>query len=121
MLQKNYKFGGIMKYLKHVVSAIIAISISSATLANEIKMGKADWDTGYFQAEIYKQALEKMGYQVSGPTVMKPQVFYVAATSGDVDLWVNGWFGTHAGYISECQGKGKPVGYVMKGEGDKGY
>ena len=71
-------------------------------------MGKADWDTGYFQAEIYKAALEKMGYKVSGPTVMKPQVFYVAATSGDVDLWVNGWFGTHDGYISESKGKVKP-------------
>ena len=109
-----------MKYLKHVVSAIIALSISSVTLANEIKMGKADWDTGYFQAEIYKQALEKMGYKVSGPTVMKPQVFYVAATSGDVDLWVNGWFGTHDGYISESKGKVKPVGYVMKGGGAQG-
>ena len=109
-----------MKYLKHLVSAIIALSISSVTLANEIKMGKADWDTGYFQAEIYKQALEKMGYKVSGPTVMKPQVFYVAATSGDVDLWVNGWFGTHDGYISESKGKVKPVGYVMKGGGAQG-
>jgi glycine betaine/proline transport system substrate-binding protein len=62
-----------------------------------------------------------MGYKVSGPTVMKPQVFYVAATSGDVDLWVNGWFGTHDGYISESKGKVKPVGYVMKGGGAQGY
>ena len=110
-----------MKYLKHVVSAIIALSISSVTLANEIKMGKADWDTGYFQAEIYKQALEKMGYKVSGPTVMKPQVFYVAATSGDIDLWVNGWFGTHDGYMKEAKGKVKTVGYVMKKGGLQGY
>ena len=80
-----------MKYFKHlVVSLIAALTISGGAMANEIKMGKADWDTGYFQAEIYKQALEKMGYKVSGPTVMKPQVFYVAATAGDVDLWVNG-------------------------------
>ena len=110
-----------MKYLKHLVSIIAALTISSAVFANEIKMGKADWDTGYFQAEIYKAALEKMGYKVSGPTVMKPQVFYVAATSGDVDLWVNGWFGTHDGYISESKGKVKPVGYVMKGGGAQGY
>ena len=48
-----------MKYLKHLVSFIAAITISSVVNANEIKMGKADWDTGYFQAEIYKQALEK--------------------------------------------------------------
>ena len=41
--------------------------------------------------------------------------------SGDVDLWVNGWFGTHDGYISESKGKVKPVGYVMKGGGAQGY
>ena len=63
-----------MKYLKYVVSAIIALSISSVTLANDIKMGKADWDTGYFQAEIYKQALEKMGHKVSEPKAIKPSV-----------------------------------------------
>jgi len=110
-----------MKYLKYLVSIITAISISSVVSANEIKMGKADWDTGYFQAEIYKQALEKMGYKVTGPKTMKPQVFYVAATTGDVDLWVNGWFGTHDGYISESKGKVKPVGYVMKKGGLQGY
>ena len=110
-----------MKYLKHVVTIIAALSISSVVFAAEIKMGKADWDTGYFQAEIYKQALEKMGYKVSGPTVMKPQVFYVAAASGDVDLWVNGWFGTHDGYIAESKGKVKPVGTVMEKGGLQGY
>ena len=110
-----------MKFLKHVVSMVAALSISSVVGAAEIKMGKADWDTGYFQAEIYKQALEKMGYKVSGPTVMKPQVFYVAAAAGDVDLWVNGWFGTHDGYIAESKGKVKAVGTVMEKGGLQGY
>ena len=110
-----------MKYIKHIVTILAALTISSAVFATEIKMGKADWDTGYFQAEIYKQALEKMGYKVSGPTVMKPQVFYVAAASGDVDLWVNGWFGTHDGYIAESKGKVKAVGTVVKKGGLQGY
>ena len=110
-----------MKFLKHIVSMVAALSISSVVVAAEIKMGKADWDTGYFQAEIYKQALEKMGYKVSGPTVMKPQVFYVAAAAGDVDLWVNGWFGTHDGYIAESKGKVKAVGTVMEKGGLQGY
>jgi glycine betaine/proline transport system substrate-binding protein len=110
-----------MKYIKHLVSIIAALSISSVVFAAEIKMGKADLDTGYFQAEIYKQALEKMGYKVSGPTVMKPQVFYVAAAAGDVDLWVNGWFGTHDGYIAESKGKVKAVGTVMEKGGLQGY
>jgi glycine betaine/proline transport system substrate-binding protein len=110
-----------MKFLKNIVSMVAALSISSVVGAAEIKMGKADWDTGYFQAEIYKQALEKMGYKVSGPTVMKPQVFYVAAAAGDVDLWVNGWFGTHDGYIAESKGKVKAVGTVMEKGGLQGY
>jgi glycine betaine/proline transport system substrate-binding protein len=110
-----------MRFIKYIVSVIASLSISSVVSAAEIKMGKADWDTGYFQAEIYKQALEKMGYKVSGPTVMKPQVFYVAAASGDVDLWVNGWFGTHDGYIAESKGKVKAVGTVMEKGGLQGY
>ena len=48
-------------------------------------MAKANWDTGYFQAEIYKQALEKMGHTVSEPKAIKPSVFYVAAAAGDLD------------------------------------
>ena len=45
--------GGNMKYLKHLVSIIAALTISSAVFANEIKMGKADWDTGYFLSLIH--------------------------------------------------------------------
>ena len=67
-----------MKYLKYLVSIITAISISSVVSANEIKMGKADWDTGYFQAEIYKQALEKMGYKaVSYTHLTLPTIYSV--------------------------------------------
>ena len=48
-----------MKYIKHLVSIIAALSISSTVNAADVKMGRANWDTGYFQAEVYKQALEK--------------------------------------------------------------
>jgi glycine betaine/proline transport system substrate-binding protein len=110
-----------MKLIKYFISIITILIINLNLNATEIKMGKADWDTGYFQAEIYKRALEKMGYKVSGPTVMKPQVFYVAAASGDMDLWVNGWFDNHGTYIAESKGKVKPVGYVVKKGGLQGY
>ena len=96
-----------MKYLKHLVSIITALSISGIAYANEIKMAKANWDTGYFQAEIYKQALEKLGYKVTEPKAIKPSVFYVAAAAGDLDLWVNGWFGTHDGYFERVKRKSK--------------
>ena len=110
-----------MKYLKHVVTILAALTISSVVAANEVKMAKANWDTGYFQAEVYKQALEKMGYKVTEPKAMKPSVFYVAAAAGDLDLWVNGWFGTHDTYIKEAKGKVKAVGNVMSKGGLQGY
>ena len=110
-----------MKYIKHLVSIIAALSISSAVYAAEVRMAKANWDTGYFQAEVYKQALEKMGYKVTEPKAMKPSVFYVAAAAGDLDLWVNGWFGTHDTYIKETKGKVKAVGNVMPKGGLQGY
>ena len=110
-----------MRYLKYLAAIMLAFTISSSVNAAEVRMARANWDTGYFQAEIYKEALEKMGYKVSGPTVMKPQVFYVAAAAGDVDLWVNGWFGTHDGYIAESRGKVKAVGTVVEKGGLQGY
>ena len=110
-----------MKYIKHLVLIIAALSISSAVYAAEVRMAKANWDTGYFQAEVYKQALEKMGYKVTEPKAMKPSVFYVAAAAGDLDLWVNGWFGTHDTYIKEAKGKVKAVGNVMSKGGLQGY
>ena len=107
-----------MKFIIYFISALFFLTSLNA---KEIKMGKADWDTGFFQAEIYKKALEKMGYKVSGPTVMKPQVFYVAAAAGDMDLWVNGWFENHNTYVTEAMGKVKPVGYVVEKGGLQGY
>ena len=107
--------------MKFIISIISALFFLTSLNAKEIKMGKADWDTGFFQAEIYKKALEKMGYKVTGPTVMKPQVFYVAAAAGDMDLWVNGWFENHNTYVTEAMGKVKPVGYVVEKGGLQGY
>jgi len=110
-----------MKYIKFLVTIWVAITISGTVNAAEIKMARANWDTGYFQAEIYKQALEKMGHTVSEVKTMKPSVFYLAAAAGDLDLWVNGWFSTHDTYIKEAKGKVKAVGNVMAKGGLQGY
>ena len=92
-----------MKLFKTLVALFTATAITNSVNAAEIKMAKANWDTGYFQAEIYKQALEKMGHTVTEPKAIKPSVFYVAAAAGDLDLWVNGWFSTHDGYIKSLR------------------
>jgi glycine betaine/proline transport system substrate-binding protein len=110
-----------VKYLKYLVTIVVAITINGSINAAEVRMARANWDTGYFQAEIYKQALEKMGYTVTDPKTMKPSVFYLAAAAGDLDLWVNGWFSTHDTYIKEAKGKVKAVGNVMAKGGLQGY
>ena len=110
-----------MRYLKYLVTIVAAITINGSINAAEVRMARANWDTGYFQAEIYKQALEKMGHTVTDPKTMKPSVFYLAAAAGDLDLWVNGWFSTHDTYIKEAKGKVKAVGNVMAKGGLQGY
>jgi len=110
-----------MKFIKYLASILLVLSITGLAKSNEIKMAKANWDTGYFHAEIYKKAFEQLGYQVTEPKAIKPSVFYLAAAVGDLDLWVNGWFGTHNGFIKESRGKVKPVGYVVKKGGLQGY
>ena len=110
-----------MRYLKYLATIMLAFTISNSVNATEVRMARANWDTGYFQAEIYKQALEKMGYTVTDPKTMKPSVFYLAAAAGDLDLWVNGWFSTHDTYIKEAKGKVKAVGNVMAKGGLQGY
>ncbi len=110
-----------MKLLRIVLYILTVVSFAATANAKSINMAKANWDTGYFQAEVYKMALEKLGYKVKKLQAIKPSVFYVAAAQGDVDLWVNGWFGTHNTYLKEAKGKVKPVGYVMKKGGLQGY
>ena len=56
-----------------------------------INMARANWDTGYFHAEIYKIGLEKLGYEIPKLKDVKPGVFYVAAAAGEI-------FGIRAGF-----------------------
>ena len=71
-------------------------------------MARATWDTGWFQAEVYRLLLERLGYQVDGPTTMDNADFYAAVAEGEVDLWANGWFPSHDVFIPD----GAPVSVV---------
>ena len=105
------------------ITFLLAFGSATQAFSKTVKMAKANWDTGYFQAEVYKLGLEKLGYKVKKPQAIKPSVFYLAAASGDADLWVNGWEGTHQTYLKDknVKGKVKAVGYVMKKGGLQGY
>ena len=69
--------------------------------AKTVRMARATWDTGWFQAEVYRLLLLRLGYRVEGPVTMENPEFYSEVAAGHVDLWVNGWFPTHDGLIEE--------------------
>ena len=69
--------------------------------APRVRLARATWDTGWFQAEVYKLLLEQLGYRVDGPATMDNAEFYEAVAAGEVDLWANGWFPAHDVFIAD--------------------
>jgi ABC-type proline/glycine betaine transport system substrate-binding protein len=93
------------------------------TAENAIVMAQANWNTGWFQAEIYRQLLEELGYEVMGPETMAPDNFYPTLAAGEVDLWVNGWFPLHATNVAENNGDHTItlIGSEVRGGALQGY
>jgi len=87
----------------------------------DIRMARATWDTGWWQAEVYKQMLEELGYEVSRVTTLDNPPFYQSVALGDMDLWVNGWFPLHNSYEDTFSDGAEKVGYVAKGGALQGY
>ena len=89
----------------------------------EIVMAKATWDTGFFQAEIYKTLLTDLGYEVEDLGTIDNAAFYTSAAQGDVDFWANGWFPLHDTYLEDdlVSGKAEPVGFQVEAGALQGY
>jgi glycine betaine/proline transport system substrate-binding protein len=87
----------------------------------QINMARPTWNTGWFQAEIYKQMFQKLGYDVGELKTLDNPVFYRAVGQGDVDLWVNAWFPFANVYKDAFEGGASKVGYVAKGGAMQGY
>ncbi len=66
-----------------------------------VRMARATWDTGWFQAEVYRLLIQRLGFQVEGPVTMDNDEFYEAVAVGEVDLWANGWFPTQDVFLQE--------------------
>ncbi len=62
-----------------------------------ITMARADWSTGYFQAAVYRQLLEELGYTVSDPSELElgPSLAYLSMAQNDFQFWVNSWYPGH--------------------------
>jgi ABC-type proline/glycine betaine transport system substrate-binding protein len=87
---------------------VSAAAQNSSDDAPRVRVARATWDTGWFQAEVYRLLLERLGYRVDGPTTMDNAEFYGAVAEGEVDLWANGWFPSHHVFIPD----GAPVSVV---------
>ena len=88
-----------------------------------ISMARATWDTGWFQAEIFKKLLEELGYAVDGPRTMDNLEFYLAAARGEMDLWANGWFPSHTPFLEDgrVRGKVEAIGSEVSSGALQGY
>jgi glycine betaine/proline transport system substrate-binding protein len=66
-------------------------------------MARANWNTGYFQAMVFKDLLEEMDFTVELETeAMSAATFYEAVSDGKFDMWVNGWFPLHNANIRDA-------------------
>ena len=88
--------------------------------APRARLARATWDTGWFQAEVYRLLLERLGFRVDGPVTMGNAEFYEAVAQGEVDLWANGWFPAHDVFIADDAAVSK-VGTAVDDGALQGY
>ena len=81
----------------------VAAAQSASAGEREVRMARPTWDTGWFQAEVYRLLLERLGYRVDGPVTMSNPEFYAAVAAGEVDLWVSGWFPAHDSLVASSE------------------
>lgn len=118
--------GRFMKGAGFAFAAIMlgAVPLQAQSLPGEgktVKMGQPTWDTEWFQAQIYKKAIEALGYTVEGPMALDNPPFYQALAQGDMDFWASGWFPLHNTYLEDIKDTARTVGYVAKGGALQGY
>lgn len=103
---------------------------SGDQVGGQVTMARATWDTGWFQAAIYAQLIEELGYEVNDPAELTrdANTFYPAVAQEEVDLWVNGWFPLHDIYLSRELFSGdlisepiEPIGFEVRAGAIQGY
>ncbi|MDE0269401.1 MAG: hypothetical protein OXI96_10310 [Acidimicrobiaceae bacterium] len=86
----------------------------------EVVLARPNWDDEWFQAELYKQFLEELGYSVSAPAEfeMAPEDAYTDMTGTNPDskvhLWVSGWYPLHYKWFEKELSDGSQVGDYIR-------
>lgn len=82
--------------LKGSLTLIILLLITSfpalSAQKKEVNMPYTAWKSGWFQAEIYKQLIEELGYTVNTSQKLEADVAYKQLESNQAQMWSNGWF-----------------------------
>ncbi len=88
-----------------------------------VQLGRATWDTGWFQAELFGLLIENLGYEVEMVAPLANDAFYLSCARGDVDMWANGWFPIHNVYIEDSKvvDKVELVGHEVEAGALQGY
>ncbi|MEM0982247.1 MAG: glycine betaine/L-proline ABC transporter substrate-binding protein ProX, partial [Cyanobacteria bacterium P01_H01_bin.58] len=116
----------IRKVLWAVLGLWLALSLQmhpAISADTTVNLARPTWDTGWFQAEVYRELLQRLGYRVNGPHTLANESFYQQAAEGEIDLWANGWFPLHDTYLNQAAiaGKVEPVGFAVPGGAVQGY
>ncbi len=89
-----------------------------------VRLGRATWDTGWFNAAVYEGLLQELGYEVDAVEPLANDAFYISVAEGDeVDMWANGWFPIHNVYLEDemVAGQAEEVGYIVEAGALQGY
>ncbi len=78
----------------------------------QVTMARANWASGYIQAEIYRQVLGELGYEVSDPADLElaPDLFYNQLSEGEIDFWTNSWYPGHLTWWEGDRADGSRIG-----------
>ena len=76
-----------------------------------VVMARANWSTGYFQAELVHRLMQMLGYEVSDPAEVElgPSLAYLSMAQGDTDFWVNSWYPLHNSWLEAEMPDGSSV------------
>ena len=90
----------------------------------QVNMGRANWTTGFIQAEIYGNLLRQLGYDVNelANATYAPRDFYQGMANGQLHFWANGRFPNHSPFFGQTglTGLAQPIGYQMRSGGVEG-
>jgi len=75
-------------------------------------MCRANWASGYIQAEIVRQILQQAGFGVTDPRLIElsPSNAYTAMGEGSCDFWANSWYPGHYSWYENQLPGGSLVG-----------